>query len=176
MILGSLWNGVHQPPATGFHVPGETNGSEFAGNNVKRLVTKSGNRIHFTDTAGVESISLATPRSNHFLLAEKVAETGRPAISFHTAGDIHLRAAGRIHRVSATHSQQVGTTGPSLAGMSCTDKMEVAIKGAPLAKGVLDALGGAKGVAIALGVAAVLQFVPVAGEIEDVIAAVSLIS
>ena len=107
VILGSLWNGIQQPPATGFHVPGETNGSEFAANNIKRLVTKSGNRIHLTDTPGMESISFATPRSNNFMLSEQVAETGRPGIAMRTTGDIHLRAAGRIHRQSATHSRHV---------------------------------------------------------------------
>jgi hypothetical protein len=102
VILGSLWNGVHQPPREQYAQAGESDS-----NLVKRLVTRSGVRIHIVDTPGIESISLATPRSNHMLLSEKVAETGRPAISLYTAGDILMRAAGRIHRQSALHSEHV---------------------------------------------------------------------
>ena len=36
-VVGSAWNGVHQPPAAGFHQPGEVNGSEFAANDIKRI-------------------------------------------------------------------------------------------------------------------------------------------
>lgn len=81
MVLGSVWNGAHQPPAAGFQMPGEINGSEFAANDIKRLVTKSGIRIHITDTPGKQAISLATLRSNYLLLSEQVAETGRPPLS-----------------------------------------------------------------------------------------------
>ena len=61
-VVGSAWNGVHQPPASGFHQPGEINGSEFAANNIKRCVTKSGIRITLVDTPGQETISLNTPK------------------------------------------------------------------------------------------------------------------
>lgn len=101
-ILGSLWNGVHQPPRDQF-----ATSDESENNLVKRLVTKSGIRIHLTDTPGKESISLATPRSNHLLLSEKVAETGRPALALHTLGDILLRAKGRIHEKAAFRSHHV---------------------------------------------------------------------
>ncbi|HZU30926.1 MAG TPA: hypothetical protein VFB79_07415 [Candidatus Angelobacter sp.] len=57
-------------------------------------------------------------------------------------------------------TKEVGTNGavaavlppssPPLSG-SCTEKMERAISRAPLAQGVLNALGGPKGIAIALG-------------------------
>ncbi len=107
VILGSLWNGVQQPPTRGFHVPGETNGSEFAANNIKRLTTKSGIRIQFSETPGKESISLATPRSNHLLLSEQAAETGRPVIALETLGDIHLHAGGRIHMRAGFTSQHI---------------------------------------------------------------------
>src|SRR5579884_4572278 len=53
-IVGSLWNGVQQPPTNGFW-EGGTNGGEFAGNNIKRLVTKSGHRITAVDTSGQET-------------------------------------------------------------------------------------------------------------------------
>ena len=102
VILGSLWNGVHQPPREQFATADESDN-----NLVKRLMTRSGLRIHIVDTPGQESISLATPRSNHLLMSEKVAETGRPAISLSTQGDILLRAEGRVHRQSDLHSVHV---------------------------------------------------------------------
>jgi type VI secretion system secreted protein VgrG len=102
VILGSLWNATHTPPRDQFATTNES-----PDNLVKRIVTKSGIRIHLVDTPGQESISLATPRSNNLLLSEKVAETGRPVVSLNTLGDIHLHAAGRIHYQSATHSHHV---------------------------------------------------------------------
>ena len=104
VILGSLWNAVHTPPRQQFATADE---SENSNNYVKRLVTKSGIRIHITDTPGKESIALATPRSNYFLMSENVAETGRPAIGMETKGDIILRAAGRVHTRSAFNSNHV---------------------------------------------------------------------
>lgn len=55
----------------------------------------------------------------------------------------------------------------SIAGLSCMDKMKKALAHAPWEKGLLDALGGAKGVAALVVGMVVLQFVPIAGEIED---------
>ena len=110
-VVGSAWNGVHQPPATGFHQPGETNGSEFAKNNIKRIVTKSGHRITLVDTPGMETISIATPTSNRIMLTESHADTGgRPAIVLESAGDIVIAAPnGRIHNQSMYHSREVGS-------------------------------------------------------------------
>ena len=108
-VVGSAWNGVHQPPTSGFHVPGEPNGAEFVGNNIKRLVTKSGHRITMVDTPGKETVSIATPSKNKLVLTEYHADTGRPAIVLATAGDLILSAPnGRIHSHSATHSREVG--------------------------------------------------------------------
>ena len=104
IILGSLWNATHPPPRDQFATANESDD-----NLVKRIITKSGIRIHIVDTPGQESISLATPRSNNLLISEKVAETGRPAIALNTLGDIHLRAAGRIHHQSASRSHHVDT-------------------------------------------------------------------
>ncbi len=113
MILGSLWNALHPPPRDQFATGDESIDSN---NYVKRLVTKSGIRIHITDTPGKQSMSLATPRSNQFLLSENVAETSRPAIAMQTKGDIILRAAGRVHHRSAYHSAHVD--GKEMKGVS----------------------------------------------------------
>ncbi len=117
-VVGSAWNGVHQPPATGFHSPGETNGSEFEKNYIKRIVTKSGHRITLVDTPGKETISIATPTSNRLMLTESHADTGnRPAIVLESAGDIIMAAPnGRIHTQSMHRSAEVGVSGsPALA-------------------------------------------------------------
>lgn len=110
-VLGSVWNGMQQPPSEGFW-QGGTNNCEFEGNNIKRLVTKSGIRITLVDTPGQETIALATPRSNRIVMTEKANETGRPAIAAHTEGDIIVSApGGRIHLASATCSREVGSGG-----------------------------------------------------------------
>jgi type VI secretion system secreted protein VgrG len=116
VILGSLWNEIHTPPRDQF-----ATASESPDNLVKRIVTKSGIRVHLVDTPGQESISLNTPRSNSLLLSEKVAETGRPAVSLNTLGDIHLHAAGRIHYQSATHSHHVDGKTMHSAAISIAD-------------------------------------------------------
>lgn len=108
--VGSLWNGVHQPPAVGFHLPDETNGSEYQKNYIKRMVTKSGHRLTVVDTPGRESISLATPDSNRILLTESHADTGnRPAIVLESQGDIVLASPkGRHHQQAMFRSADLG--------------------------------------------------------------------
>ncbi len=109
VILGSLWNALHPPPRDQFATADESIDSN---NYVKRLVTKSGIRIHITDTPGKESIALATPSSNTLILSEHVAETGRPAIAMGTEGDIILRAAGRVHLRSNHASAHIDSHEP----------------------------------------------------------------
>lgn len=131
-VVGSAWNGVHQPPTTGFHQPGETNGSEFAANNIKRIVTKSGHRITLIDTPGKETISISTPTSSRLMLTESHADTGgRPAIVLETLGDIVMAAPnGRIHHQSMYHSADVGEVGAAAVAKS------------PAASSPENALGG----------------------------------
>lgn len=108
-VVGSAWNGVHQPPANGFHQPSEINGSEFATNDIKRIVTKSGHRITIVDTPGQETLSLTTPKSSRLMLTELHDDTGRPAIVLETQGDIIFAAPnGRIHSQSKFHSRDIG--------------------------------------------------------------------
>ena len=109
-IVGSVWNGVQQPPSEGYWAPGEKNGSEFADNDIKRIVTKSGIRITMVDKPGKETITLASPSSTRLTLTENATETGRPAIVLESQGDILFSApSGRIHFRSATNSRQVGS-------------------------------------------------------------------
>ncbi len=108
-ILGSLWNGIQQPPTQGFWEPGAANAGEFAANNIKRFVTKSGHRLTAVDTSGQETLSMATPKSTRLVMTEKANETGRPTIVIESSGDIILSAPnGRIHFVSQTFSREIG--------------------------------------------------------------------
>ncbi len=108
-IVGSVWNGVQKPPSEGYWTPGEVNGSEFADNNIKRIVTKGGLRITLADNPGQETITLASPRNTRITLTEKANETGRPAIVLQSEGDILFSAPnGRIHFRSATQSRDIG--------------------------------------------------------------------
>jgi hypothetical protein len=105
-VLGALWNGVDQAPRQEFW------GEDVAPNDVKRIVTKSGHRIQFSDRQGQESIILATPQALKISLLEKSDETSRPMLAMHSAGDIFFSApAGRIHFHSAFFSREVGTSG-----------------------------------------------------------------
>ena len=61
------------------------------------------------DTPGIETISLATPTSNHLMLTENHEDTGRPAIVLESTGDIILAAPiGRIHSQAKFHSRDIG--------------------------------------------------------------------
>src|SRR5947199_2128214 len=69
-VLGSAWNGVHHPPRDEFW------GGDVSDNDVKRIVTKSGNRITLSDKDGKNSIVLATPTHLKLSMLENSNETG----------------------------------------------------------------------------------------------------
>ena len=103
VIIGSLWNGVQQAPRDGYY------GDDVAQNNVKRIYTKSGNRIQLADQVNQEAITIGTPKNNVFTLSEKHDATGRPQITLESAGDIILSApAGRVHIIANIFTRQVG--------------------------------------------------------------------
>jgi uncharacterized protein involved in type VI secretion and phage assembly len=104
IILGSIWNGVDVAPTEDFW------GGEYSTNDVKRIVTKSGNRIQIVDKPGKEAIALATPHSTKMTLLENADETGRSMIHLsNDNGDIFLSAPnGRIHFRSKYFSRESG--------------------------------------------------------------------
>ena len=103
VILGSLWNGVQQAPRYDFR------GGDIVGNDVKRVVTKAGNRIHLSDKPGQETVFFATPNHTSFSMTEKSDETGRNLITLHSDGDIILNAPnGRVHVNSKFFSRETG--------------------------------------------------------------------
>ena len=105
VILGSVWNGVQQAPRLGFF--GAT--SDIPDNNVKRIVTKAGNRVQMIDTPSKETVVLATPNSSALTMTEKHDSTGRTLVHIHSDGDIILTAPnGRVHVRSQFFSREIG--------------------------------------------------------------------
>ena len=102
ILLGSLWNGVQQAPREEFF------GSDIPANDIKRIVTKSGNRLQMVDTPGRETV-VATPNHTSMAMTEKSDATGRELVALHSDGDIVLSApAGRVHFQSKYFSREVG--------------------------------------------------------------------
>ena len=104
VILGSLWNGVQT------QYRGDFRGGDIATNDVKHLMTKSGNRLHLSDKKGVETVVLATPHNNRIKMTERSDQTGRVNITIESlTGDIVLLAPkGRVHIESKFYSKDVG--------------------------------------------------------------------
>lgn len=102
VILGAVWNGIQQAPRYDFR------GGDIETNDVKRIVTKSGNRVHLSDKPGKETVFLATPKHTSLSMTEQSDETGRQLIHLHSDGDIVLTAGGRVHIKSAFFSREVG--------------------------------------------------------------------
>jgi type VI secretion system secreted protein VgrG len=118
-IVGALWNGIDRAPRSGFwesmgmravgaigaQVPGD-----IAENHVKRIVTKSGNRIQLVDVDGKESIVISTPGGQMVQLIDSCPETGgRKMLCLNSPGDIFLNApAGRVHIRSKYFSRETG--------------------------------------------------------------------
>ncbi len=111
VVMGCVWNGVDQAPRAGFwdKVDDVAQNSELQANDVKRIVTKSGNRLQMVDKKGQESIVLATPGSIRVALINKAKETGRETLLLEAStGDIIFNAPnGRIHFCSKHFSREV---------------------------------------------------------------------
>jgi uncharacterized protein involved in type VI secretion and phage assembly len=118
-IIGALWNGVDSAPRQGF-LDGEVmqavggNGAQLAAdmfrNDIKRIVTKSGNCIQLVDVGGKESIVISTPGGQKIQLIDSCPETGgRKMLCLNSPGDIFLNAPeGRIHLRSKFFSRETG--------------------------------------------------------------------
>jgi uncharacterized protein involved in type VI secretion and phage assembly len=103
VVLGCVWNGVDQAPRQEFW------GGDIALNDVKRIVTKSGNHIQMVDKKGKESVVIGTPHSIRVALIANANETGRETLLLESSlGDIILNAPqGRVHVHSKYYSREV---------------------------------------------------------------------
>ncbi|MBI5083462.1 MAG: hypothetical protein HZB13_02545 [Acidobacteria bacterium] len=97
IIVGSMWNGVERPPA------GEVYGNEYQNNDIKRIATKSGNRLVMDDKNGRETIVLGTPHHVRVSLFD-----GGSQLLLHSDGDIHINAGGTVHMKCAQFLREVG--------------------------------------------------------------------
>jgi hypothetical protein len=97
IIVGSLWNGVHPPPTASLH------GGEYGSNDIKRIVTKSGNRLVLDDKQGKETVVLATPQNVRVSLFEEGAK-----LLLHCDGDIHINASGTVHMRCKQFLREIG--------------------------------------------------------------------
>jgi hypothetical protein len=97
VIVGSAWNGAHTPPAV------EVYGDEYGNNDVKRIVTKSGNRLVLDDKQGKETIVLATPQHVRVSLFDEGSK-----LLLHCDGDIHIHAGGTIHMKCSQFLREIG--------------------------------------------------------------------
>jgi type VI secretion system secreted protein VgrG len=103
VIIGSLWNGVQTADRSGYY------GGDISNNDVKNIMTKSGNRIQIADLEGSEAITIATPNHASFTISENHSSTGRPLINLNSSGDIFLNAPdGRIHLRAKLFSREIG--------------------------------------------------------------------
>jgi len=118
-VIGALWNATDGAPRQGFieHEGTEAVGGnnvqvprDIARNDIKRIVTKSGNRIQLADVNGRESIVISTPGGQVIQLLDQCDETGgRKMLCLSSPGDIFLNAPdGRVHIRSKFFSKEVG--------------------------------------------------------------------
>jgi Rhs element Vgr protein len=116
-VIGALWNGVDTAPRQGFldDEPMQAVGkngtqvaADMARNDIKRIVTKSGNRIQLVDVEGKESIVVSTPAGQMIQLIDNCTDTGgRQMLCLTSPGDIFLNAPnGRVHIRSQLLSQE----------------------------------------------------------------------
>lgn len=96
-VTGSLWNGVDSAPLEDLH------GGEYPQNDIKRIVTKSGNRLVFDDKQGQETLVMAGPKHVRVSLFD-----GGSTLLLHSDGDIHINAGGTVHMKCAQFLREIG--------------------------------------------------------------------
>jgi hypothetical protein len=128
LVVGAVWNGVDQAPrsegfwddAGSYEVSVKNPGSiqifqDIARNEVKRIVTRSGNKIELVDVQDRQAVVITSGgRRQMIQLIDNCKETGgRPMLCLHTPGDILLDAPeGRVHIRSKFFSRETGEPGP----------------------------------------------------------------
>ena len=96
-VMGAAWNGVEHPPIDALF------GGEFGNNDIKRIVTKSGNRVVMDDKDGQETIVVATPNHVRVSLFD-----GGQTLVLHSDGNIHIHAGGTVQIKCAQFLREVG--------------------------------------------------------------------
>lgn len=97
-IMCGAWNGVDKVPLDPLH------GGERENNDIKRIVTKSGNRLVMDDKDGKETIVMATPNHVRVSLFD-----GGKTLVLHSDGDIKIHAGGTVHMRCAQFLREIGS-------------------------------------------------------------------
>lgn len=93
-VLGSFWNGKDQTAAG----PSD--------NSSKRIVTKSGNTLHFSDEQGKEVIELFSAKGTCYVRLSN-DDQGKPLVTIRSGGDLSLEAEGEIRMKCESLTQRV---------------------------------------------------------------------
>jgi len=91
IVIGSVWNGKDTAPRD----PYRTN-DDIDNNEIKRIITKTGNTIEIVDTQGKEAIEIYTPKKDCWIQLNN----DKKAISLHAEKDILIEAPNGEVRIS----------------------------------------------------------------------------
>jgi hypothetical protein len=91
IVIGAVWNGKDTGPRDPYR-----NDSDIKDNDVKRIITRTGNTIEIVDTDGKEVIELYTPKKDCWVQLNN----DKQAISLHSEKDILLEAPNGEVRIT----------------------------------------------------------------------------
>jgi type VI secretion system secreted protein VgrG len=91
IVIGSVWNGKDTAPRDPYRSKDDIDNNE-----VKRIITKTGNTIEIVDTEGKEVIEIYTPKKDCWIQLNN----DKKAISFHSEKDILIEAPNGEVRIS----------------------------------------------------------------------------
>src|SRR5215475_3352149 len=91
IVIGSVWNGKDTGPRDPYRSQDDIDNNE-----VKRIITKTGNTIEIVDTEGKEDIEIYTPKKDCWIQLNN----DKKAISLHSEKDILIEAPNGEVRIS----------------------------------------------------------------------------
>jgi Rhs element Vgr protein len=91
IVIGSVWNGKDTAPRDPYRTKDDVENNE-----VKRIITKTGNTIEIVDTQGKEAIEIYTPKKDCWIQLNN----DKKAISLHSEKDILIEAPNGEVRIS----------------------------------------------------------------------------
>jgi len=91
IVIGSVWNGKDTAPRDPYRTKDDIDNNE-----VKRIITSTGNTIEIVDTAGKEVIEIYTPKKDCWIQLNN----DKKAISLHSEKDILIEAPNGEVRIS----------------------------------------------------------------------------
>jgi Rhs element Vgr protein len=113
IVIGSVWNGKDTGPRDPYR-----NDDDIKNNDVKRIITKTGNSIEIIDTDGKEVIEIYTPKKDCWIQLNN----DKKAISFHSEKDILIEAPNGEVRISCKNlvTEVTGDSFAKIGGKNTT--------------------------------------------------------